>query len=268
MLMSKSINIDSLRFILFLLGLVSFSLIGVIVPFRREEKFLNRFRWFNNVLLSFINTAISRVLVPGGVLLVSGYCQEQKIGVFHWLYFPSVLNFIFSIILMDLTIYYQHRCFHRFNLLWLLHRVHHSDPGFDTSTALRFHPFEILISLGIKAATILIFGVNPAGYVTFEILLNFSAMFNHANFALPANIENKVRSLVVTPDMHRIHHSVENYEMNKNFGFCLSIWDKLFGTYLKSGKGLYKDQNQIGLSQFRDKKGQRIDKLIIQPFRK
>jgi sterol desaturase/sphingolipid hydroxylase (fatty acid hydroxylase superfamily) len=179
----------------------------------------------------------------------------------------TIASFILSLLVLDLAIYIQHRVFHRVPILWLLHRVHHSDESFDVTTALRFHPLEILLSFLFKWCLISSFGISVQAFLTFEVILNFSAMFNHSNFKLPKNIEFILSMILVTPSYHRVHHSLERDHINSNYGFCLSFWDRIFRSYVSYG-----DQDQrsmkIGLKEYAGQKGQSFSQLMRQPFEK
>ena len=169
-------------------------------------------------------------------------------------------------IALDLVIYTQHYVFHHVPLLWRLHRMHHADIDIDVTTGLRFHPIEILISMAIKVAVVLALGVPAAAVVTFEVLLNATSMFNHSNVALPRRLDRIVRWLVVTPQMHQVHHSIVRQETDSNFGFNLPWWDRLFGTY-REAPAAGEDNVVIGLPMFREASELKILRLLTQPFR-
>ncbi len=180
---------------------------------------------------------------------------------------PGWIAVVLGILLLDFAIYWQHRIIHKVPLLWRLHRVHHADTGFDVTTAVRFHPVEIAFSMAIKLGLIAAFGVPALAVLLFEILLSAGALFTHANIRLPANIDKGVRWLLVTPDMHRIHHSVHPDETNSNFGFHLSLWDRIFGSYRAAPRDGHTTM-QIGLHEFREAGDQSLWALLINPFRK
>lgn len=256
-----------LRIIFFFLGLIVFGALGVVFAYRHSSQKQNGYRWLNNMALTFLNTFLVRLAVPITLITLAIKFQEEKVGLFNHLSWPLWLEFTLSFLLLDMIIYWQHVVFHKIPLLWRLHRVHHTDIDFDTSTALRFHPIEILLSIAVKAATLFIFGISPITLLVFEVVLNFSAMFNHSNISFPTKIENWLRAFIITPDMHRIHHSVLRPETDSNFGFFLSVWDRLFRSYIPKSKNNLQ-QDDIGLSCFRSLKDQRLDQLLIQPFRK
>lgn len=216
-----------LRILLFLLFISALLSWQYFVP--RKASSLWRIRWRHNLGLLLIDALLVRFLQP---LLLVGIALLPTASFAPLQYLPSSLSFIASLVLLDLLIYWQHRLFHYVPWLWCLHRVHHSDPELDTTSAVRFHPLEIALSLVIKALAIWMLGISAAAILVFDILLNSLAMFNHTNVRLGKRLEPLVRSLVVTPDMHRIHHSRTPLEANSNFGFCLSIWDRLFKSYI------------------------------------
>jgi sterol desaturase/sphingolipid hydroxylase (fatty acid hydroxylase superfamily) len=222
-----------------------------------------RQRWRHNISLLVIGAFCVRLVQP--LLLSIVAVLSQEFGVFSILELPFGLTFLLSILLLDCLIYWQHRLFHRVAFLWRIHRVHHSDPELDVSSAVRFHPIEILLSLCIKAAAIWLFGIPLEAVLVFDILLNASAMFNHTNARLPANIENAVQRLLVTPDMHRIHHSRESLEANSNFGFFLSIWDVLFLS--KRACALDGDEDlKIGLPGTKTYQPISFKEILLMPF--
>lgn len=200
---------------------------------RRKPRHNTLKRWLTNFGMVVLDSILVRLLfglvLPASIAL---WAEEQQIGVLHLLNAPAWLAFAVSLILLDGLIYWQHRLFHRIPLLWRLHRVHHYDKDYDLSTALRFHPIEILLSILIKNSAILMLGAPAAAVILFEVLLNGMALFNHANLALPRPLDRVLRLFVVTPDMHRVHHSVHSAEMHSNFGFNLSIWDRIFASYV------------------------------------
>ncbi len=194
-------------------------------------------RWSNNLGLVFLNSTVLRLLFPAAAVGVALFAREQGWGLFNYTDIPFILAVIISVIIMDAVIYLQHVMVHAVPLLWRLHRVHHADPDYDVTTGARFHPLEIILSMLIKFATILLLGPPLIAVIIFEVLLNATAMFNHGNVKLPFTVDRILRLLVVTPDMHRVHHSVEDDEANSNFGFNLPWWDRLFGTYRDQPRG-------------------------------
>jgi sterol desaturase/sphingolipid hydroxylase (fatty acid hydroxylase superfamily) len=188
-------------------------------------------RWGSNLGIVFLNTALVRLLFPLGAVALAGLAHARGWGLLNLYDVPFALAALASIVALDLAIYLQHVMFHAVPALWRLHRVHHADFDFDVTTGARFHPIEIALSMLIKMAAILVLGPPAAAVMAFEVLLNATAMFNHGNVRLPQALDRAVRLLMVTPDMHRVHHSVEEHETNSNFGFNLSVWDRLFRTY-------------------------------------
>lgn len=224
-------------------------------------------RWPSNLGVVVLDTLAVRALFPLAAVGAAVFAQARGIGLLNWLAAPGWLAALLSLVALDFTIWAQHLVFHRVPLLWRFHRMHHADLDCDVTTALRFHPVEIALSVAIKMAAVVLIGAPPAAVVAFEIILNALAMFNHANSSLPAAVEPLARALVVTPDMHRVHHSIDPAETHSNFGFNLSIWDRLFRTYRAApAKGV--DGMTIGLPNFRDPRELRLDRLLTQPFRR
>lgn len=233
---------------------------------RRKPLYTRRSRWPHNLGLLFVDVLVVRLLAPGAVIGVALAAQERGWGFLNLVSLPSWTAFLVGVVLLDLVIYFQHVMFHALPTLWRLHRVHHADLDFDVTTGTRFHPIEILISIVIKCAAVAAIGVPAAAVLVFEVLLNATAMFNHANASLPGRAEQWVRWLVVTPDMHRVHHSVQYDESSSNFGFNAPWWDRIFGTY-RAQPRLGHDAMTIGVDAFRSAKDLRLDQLLIQPLR-
>lgn len=210
-------------------------------------------RWLNNLGLVALNTVLLRILFPAAAIGVAVLAAEQGWGLFHYYDLPLWLTMSVSVVVMDLVIYLQHVLVHAVPALWRLHRVHHADLDYDVTTGARFHPIEIILSMLIKFAIIMVLGPPVVAVVIFEVVLSAMSMFNHANVKLPAALDRVLRWIVVTPDMHRVHHSVEDDEANSNFGFNLSWWDRLFGTYRNQPRGGHIDMT-IGIHTFRDMK--------------
>ena len=233
---------------------------------RRSRHVARRRRWPNNLGLLLVNSAVLRIALPGAAVAVAVAGEGQSWGLLHLLDVPAWLAFIVAIVLLDLALYFQHVTFHAVPGLWRLHRVHHSDLDFDVTTGIRFHPIEILISMAIKVAVVTAVGASPEAVLTFEVLLNATSMFNHANAGLPSRIERVVRWALVTPDMHRVHHSVVYNESGSNFGFSLPWWDRLFGTYMAAPAAGHEAMT-IGVDAFRSADELRLDRLLTQPLR-
>lgn len=223
-----------------------------------------RDRWVPNLGVFLTGTIVTRGLVVFSGLAASLYAARQGWGIFNILPVPEWVAIAVSLILLDMAVWFQHVLSHRWQWLWRLHRVHHSDMDIDVTTALRFHPVEIGLSLLYKSAIVIILGAPLMAVLLFDILLNGLAMFNHANLVLPQPLDRVLRKLIVTPDMHRVHHSVHEDETNSNYGFCLSLWDRIFGVYTPQPRDGHKDM-VIGLSLFRDIKGLGFWGLLIQP---
>lgn len=257
-------NEPTLRLGFFLSGFLGFLLIGLIFPFRPVKPKETLKRWANNSLLTFTNSFLLKALMPFTVVFLAK--QYSSHGLLSLINEFMIFKIIIGIVLLDLVVYWQHRVFHVFPLFWRLHRVHHTDTEFDVTTALRFHTIEIFLSYFIKATVILVLGIPFEAVIVFEIVLNFCAMFNHGNYKLPYFIEKYIRWLLVTPSMHRVHHSVIIRETNSNYGFCLSLWDRFFGSYIHKTE---KDPKfmDIGIETFRAAEEQSLFHLLVQPFR-
>ena len=222
----------------------------VVAP-RRALTVSKAVRWGNNLGLVVLNSIVLRLLFPAAAVGMAVFAREQGWGLLHYLGVPFVVALPVSVVAMDFVIYLQHVMVHALPALWRLHRVHHADLDYDVTTGSRFHPLEIVLSMLIKFATIMVLGPPVAAVVIFEVLLNATAMFNHANVRLPARIDRVLRLFVVTPDMHRVHHSVEDDETNSNFGFNLPWWDRLFGTYRDQPRAGHEGMT-IGINTFRE----------------
>lgn len=224
-----------------------------------------RRRWTGNLGLVLVNGLLLRLLFPVAAVGTALFAAREGWGLFQWLSWPAWLEGLLGIVILNLGIYWQHRVFHRVPLLWRLHRMHHTDLDFDLTTAVRFHPIEMVLSMLIKMALVALLGVAPAAVIVFELILNGAALFNHSNLDLPPVLDRWLRLLVVTPDMHRVHHSVIPRETHSNFGFNLSCWDRLFGSYIAQPRQGHHGM-VIGLPYFRGPESQRLDLLLVQPF--
>ena len=233
---------------------------------RRHQAAERPLRWSSNLGLVVLDTVLVRILVPTTAVGIALLAEERGWGLFHSFAVPNWLAVIASIIVLDLAIYLQHVLFHAVPALWRLHRMHHADLDFDVSTGLRFHPIEILLSMLIKLAVVAALGAPALAVLLFEVLLNATSMFGHGNVRLPQRLDGILRWIVVTPDMHRVHHSVEVPETNSNFGFNLPWWDRMFGTYRAQPMAGH-DAMTIGIEQFRDRSELRLDRMLLQPFR-
>ena len=255
-----------IRVLSFLVVLAIFG--GIEMTFPRRQRMHSQWkRWLSNLGLSFLNAAFLRffvVMSPVGIALIA---HEQDVGVLHMLELPLWLAALVSIVILDMVIYFQHIAFHKTPILWELHKVHHSDQDLDVSSALRFHTIEMLLSFFIKGVAVYLLGAPAFSVILFEVLLNGTALFNHSNFSLPSCYEKRVRSFLVTPDMHRVHHSVDIAETNSNYGFNLSCWDRIFGTYCSEpAKG--QDGMMIGLHEYQRSSPLNMRQLLALPFDK
>ena len=233
---------------------------------RRQLVVPKLLRWSNNIALVFLNSLILRILFPAAAVGMAAFVQEQGWGILNYYSVSLIAAVILSVVVMDAVIYLQHVMVHAVPALWRLHRVHHADPDFDVTTGSRFHPLEIILSMLIKFAVIVVLGPPVLGVIIFEILLNATAMFNHSNVRLNTTIDKYLRLLVVSPDMHRVHHSVEADETNSNFGFNLPWWDRLFGTYRAQPRAGH-EKMIIGIHQFNDPRQVTwLHKMLILPF--
>ena len=224
-------------------------------------------RWPGHFAMVVVATISARLAVPTGALGASFYAEQQGVGLLQVIDLPYLLIILCGYVLLEIIIYFQHRLSHKIPLLWRFHKMHHSDTEFDFTTALRFHPFEIIFSTFVKISVILIFGIPALAVIIFEIALNATAIFNHGNIKIPEKLERKLRYFFVTPEMHRIHHSRIPRETNSNYSFSLSCWDRIFGTYTKNSRHPQQTM-EIGLDQFRAQGDQRFSKLLLQPFQK
>jgi sterol desaturase/sphingolipid hydroxylase (fatty acid hydroxylase superfamily) len=233
---------------------------------RRARSFSRLARWPSNLGIVALNTVVLRLLFPTAAVGMALAAEAHGWGLFNALAVPGWLAVAASVLLLDLAIYLQHVLVHAVPALWRLHRMHHADLDFDVTTGARFHPLEIVVSMGLKLMVVAGLGAPAPAVLIFEVLLNATAMFNHGNARLPESVDRVLRLFVVTPDMHRVHHSVRPHETNSNFGFNLPWWDRLFGTYRAQPAGGHEGM-RIGIEQFRDGRELRLDRMLIQPFR-
>lgn len=263
--MSDWIELEAgIRLGVFVAALVLLGLLQWARPLRGDGRPARR--QLSNLGLALIDTAMLRLAFP--VLAVGWAVAQQQAGhgLFQHLEAAHIVELGAAILLLDLAIYWQHRLFHRIPPLWRIHRVHHADTGFDLSTGVRFHPLEIALSMVIKLALIRLLGPDPLAVLLFELLLSLGSLWTHADTALPPRIDRVVRWLLVTPSMHRIHHSVLRRETDSNYGFHLSVWDRLFGSYSKAPEGAEATM-PIGLERFREHHDQGLLALLFHPFR-
>jgi sterol desaturase/sphingolipid hydroxylase (fatty acid hydroxylase superfamily) len=233
---------------------------------RRERRLTRLRRWPGNIGIAVLNQLLARVLIPATAISIAAESAENGMGILNRIALPGWLEFALALLLLDLVIYTQHVAFHKVPWLWRIHRMHHTDTDFDTSTALRFHPVEILLSAFIKLWAVAIIGPSAMAVLVFEVLLNAAAMFNHSNLAIPVRLDRLLRFCIVTPDMHRVHHSVIREETDANYGFNFPWWDRFFHTYLDQPAQSHEDM-QIGQPDFRNPREALPDRMLTQPFR-
>lgn len=233
---------------------------------RRQLKLSKGLRWRNNLALVVLDAIVLRLLFPAALVGFTLFANNNGWGLFNYFQVPLLIAAIVSVIILDLVIYLQHVMVHAVPLFWRVHRVHHADLDYDVTTGTRFHPFEIILSMLIKFAAVCVLGPPVVAVILFEVLLNASAMFNHGNLRLPPGLDKILRLIIVTPDMHRVHHSVYDDETNSNFGSNFSLWDRLFGTYKAQPRDGHEGM-QIGLRGFQ-KQDQvaKLPGLLILPF--
>lgn len=223
-------------------------------------------RWTNNLAIVFLNTILLRLVFPLGAVGMALFAGQNGWGIFNYIEFSPAAAIILSVVALDFLIFLQHVMFHAVPLFWRLHRVHHADLDFDVTTGARFHPVEIILSMLIKFAAVLVLGAPVLAVIIFEILLSTSSMFNHSNIRMPAFLDRLLRNAIVTPDMHRVHHSIREHETNSNFGFNFSWWDRLFGTY-RAQPALGHRKMTIGLREFRNPElSERLWGMLTIPF--
>jgi sterol desaturase/sphingolipid hydroxylase (fatty acid hydroxylase superfamily) len=249
----------------FFFGILIIMYLWELITPRRPLATSKSARWFSNLGLVLIDSVIVRLAFPAGLAGVAFLAQQRGWGLFNQFELSTLLKIIFSVLILDLAIYLQHVMFHSAPLLWRLHMVHHSDMDIDVTTGVRFHPIEILLSMGIKMVVVVLTGAPPASVLIFEIILNGTSMFNHGNVRYPQQIDPFLRLVVVTPEMHRVHHSTIRWETNSNLGFSFPWWDRLFGTYRNQpAKGHL--EMIIGLDQYKEPKKLTFLWLIALPF--
>jgi sterol desaturase/sphingolipid hydroxylase (fatty acid hydroxylase superfamily) len=232
---------------------------------RRSRSIGRGWRWPNNLGVVLADVLLLRLVFPTTGVGLALIAEARGFGLLNAIELPLWVGVIASVILLDFAIYLQHVLFHAVPALWRLHRMHHADLEIDVTTGLRFHPIEILLSMVIKLAVIAAVGTPALAVLIFEVLLNATSMFNHSNVRIPLGLDRLVRWFVVTPDMHRVHHSILLQETNSNFGFNLPWWDRLFGTYRAQPAAGHQTMT-IGIEQFRDPRELRFDRMLLQPF--
>tara|TARA_R110000868_G_scaffold185109_7_gene426936 strand:- start:945 stop:1742 length:798 start_codon:yes stop_codon:yes gene_type:complete len=224
-------------------------------------------RWLSNFSMILLGALVARLMIPTGLAAIAIYAQNNHLGMWNQIPMSLWLSMPISVLVFDCLIYWQHRLFHRVPLFWRIHRVHHADPHLDASTGLRFHPLEIALSLLLKIAAVLLLGAPVLAILVFEVLLNATSIFNHSNIKLPVKLDKLLKTVIVTQSMHRIHHSQVVSETDSNFGFNLSIWDRLFGSYIEEAAN--GDEGiKLGLKEYSSPKtNTSLKALLLMPFR-
>lgn len=254
------------RMFVFLTVLLVMAIWEVWSPRRRVEV-PRLLRWSNNLALIVIDSIAVRLLFPLAAVGLAVAMQTKGWGLFNVIDLPSWFEILLAVVLLDFAIYLQHVLFHHVPVLWRLHRMHHADIEIDVTTGLRFHPLEIVLSMAFKLVLVLLLGPAAIAVLIFEVVLNASALFNHSNIRLPKHIDAVLRLIIVTPDMHRVHHSIIPKETNSNYGFNVPWWDRLLGTYIAQPKAGHDDM-LIGIELFRSRRDLWIDRMILQPLRR
>ncbi len=252
--------------IAFFLGVLGIMALAEAALPRRRREIPRLLRWTSNLGIVVLDTLILRLVFPVVAVGLALTAAERGWGLFNVFDVPGWLAFVASLLVLDLAIYLQHVMFHAVPALWRLHRMHHADLEIDVTTGLRFHPLEILLSMVLKLAVVAVLGPPAVAVLVFEVLLNATAMFNHANFKLPLALDGVLRWVVVTPDMHRVHHSIHPDETNSNFGFNLPWWDRLLGTYTAQPREGHEAMT-IGIEQFRTRRDLWLDRMLVQPLK-
>lgn len=261
-------NEGALRMAFFASVLLLMAVLEALFP-RRERDIPRLFRWSNNLGLVVLDSVLVKLCFPLLAVAAALLAEDRGWGLFNLpslIGLPGWLAVLLSILILDLAIYAQHVLFHTVPPLWRLHRVHHTDLDFDVTTGIRFHPIEIVLSMAIKLLLVFLLGPPAVAILIFEILLNAAAMFNHSNMKIPLGFDKVIRLLMVTPDMHRVHHSVIPSETNSNYGFFITWWDRMFGTYIDQPEKGHEGMT-IGIEEFRAQKDMRIDQMLVQPLR-
>jgi sterol desaturase/sphingolipid hydroxylase (fatty acid hydroxylase superfamily) len=244
--------------------LIAMAMWEVSVP--RRRRLVSRWaRWPSNLGIVALNTVVLRLAFPFAAVGLAAMGEQRGWGLLNSVDLPDGVRIALAFVLLDLAIYLQHVMFHAVPALWRLHRMHHADLDFDVTTGARFHPLEILLSMGFKLAVVAALGAPAVSVLVFEVILNATSMFNHGDVFVSAQLDRFLRSIVVTPDMHRVHHSAVRNETNSNFGFNLPWWDRLLGTYRAQPAAGHEGMT-IGLDAFRDPAQLRLDRMLLQPF--
>ncbi len=249
----------------FFFGILILMFLWEVMMPRRPLTTSKRSRWFSNLSLVLVDSVVVRLAIPAGLAGVAFLAKQRGWGIFNLFELSFLLKILGGIFILDLAIYLQHIMFHSVPLFWRLHMVHHSDMDIDVTTGVRFHPIEILLSMGIKMIVVILTGAPALAVLLFEIILNGTSMFNHGNVRYPQNADSILRLFVVTPEMHRVHHSTIRWEANSNLGFNFPWWDRLFGTYRdQPAKGHL--EMTIGLDQYKEPRKLTLPWLMVLPF--
>ncbi|MEM7302521.1 MAG: sterol desaturase family protein [Pseudomonadota bacterium] len=259
-------NEGTIRLAVFV-GLFSIMALSEYFRPRRKLNASKQHRWFTNWSIVILDSLIVRLIFPAAAVGVALWCASNGIGLFNMLSVPFWIAALLSFLALDFAVWLSHLLSHKIPIFWRVHRMHHSDVDIDVSTAIRFHPIEIVLSMVYKVAWVVALGAPAVAVILFEIVLNGMAMFNHANFKLPLWADRLLRLVVVTPDMHRVHHSVERHETDSNYGFNLSIWDRMFKTYIPQPQDGH-DGMSIGLPNWQNNNPTRLGWTLLVPFRK
>ncbi len=254
------------RFAIFL-GLLTLMILWECLAPRRKIIVPRWQRWLSNFSLSILAVVLMRLSLASTALWISNKAQEQQWGLLNWLDLPNEISIFIGIILLDLAIYSQHRASHHWVWFWRFHQVHHTDVALDVTTAIRFHPIEIWLSTCYKVLVIIFIGASPVTVIAFEILLSSCALFNHSNIKVPLKVDKILRLFLVTPDMHRVHHSVIKQETDSNYGFSISLWDRVFKSYITQPQQGHLAM-KIGLPNYRPINNFNILKLLVMPFKR
>ncbi len=251
--------------IIFFIGILALMAIWELLAPRRNLTTSKKLRWFNNLSIVFIDSFVVRLVIPVLPVSMSLLAKERGWGLLNNVRSPYWLAVVVGVIALDCVIYAQHVVFHMVKPLWRIHRMHHTDLDLDVTSGTRFHPIEIILSMGIKLLAVILLGTPALAVLVFEVLLNATSMFNHSNVYMPLGIDRVLRLLVVTPDMHRVHHSIIRHETNSNYGFNLPWWDRLFHTYRSQPEAGHKGM-AIGIARHRNPKYLTLPWLLIMPF--
>jgi sterol desaturase/sphingolipid hydroxylase (fatty acid hydroxylase superfamily) len=258
-------NIDLIIRISAFVGIFAIMAVWERLAPRRQWQTAKATRWVTNLAMVGFNTLFARALLASGAVGAAVFAGQGEVGLFHQLDWPWWVELNLAVIMLDLVVYFQHVLMHAVPIFWRLHMVHHTDVEFDVTTGVRFHPLEITVSMFIKIGAVILIGASPGAVLMFEVLLNATSMFNHSNVRIPQQVDRLLRWIVVTPDMHRVHHSTIPRETNSNFGFNLPWWDRVLGTYLSQPSQGH-ERMTIGLEQYRDATRLTWMRLMALPF--